>query len=61
MLVNLRSGKAIAGVLWRRGPRFLRLRGAELIEGDRRYPVDGEVLIEWANVDFVQVLPGGGS
>lgn len=58
VLVNLKTGRAVRGVLWaRRGP-FLTLKSAELLEAGRA-PVEvvGEVVIERANVDFVQVLP----
>jgi small nuclear ribonucleoprotein (snRNP)-like protein len=57
VLVNLKTEKAFRGVLWaKRGP-LLVIKHAELLEG-RREPVaiDGEVVVERSNVDFVQVL-----
>ena len=58
VLVNLKTGKAVAGVLWTRRRRLLVLKDATLYEG-REAPVsiDGDVVIERSNVDFVQVLP----
>jgi hypothetical protein len=63
LLVNLRPAadtpdRAIRGVLWdQRGPLLI-LKSAELIEtGQQVRRVDGEVVIERRNVDFVQVLP----
>lgn len=60
VVVNL-SDKAFSGVLWaKRGP-LLVLRGVELLEAGRDpRPVDGEIVIERARVEFTQVLPGGG-
>lgn len=60
VLINLKTDKAFRGVLWaRRGP-LLVLKGPELLEGGRQpVAMDGEVVIERANVDFLQVLPEG--
>jgi hypothetical protein len=57
VLLNVRTDKAFRGILWaKRGP-LLVLKDVELLEGGRP-PVrlDGEVVIERSNVDFVQVL-----
>lgn len=57
VIVNLRTGKAVRGVLMAyRGP-VLVLKNAELIEARAVVPVDGDVVIERTNVDFVQVMP----
>lgn len=60
VVVNL-ADKAFRGVLWaKRGP-LLVLRDAELLEAGREaVRVDGEVVIERARVEFMQVLAGGG-
>lgn len=60
VVVNL-ADKAFTGVLWaQRGP-LLVLRNAELLEAGRDpQPVDGEVVVERARVEFTQVLAGGG-
>jgi hypothetical protein len=60
VVVNL-ADKAFSGILWaKRGP-LLVLRDAELLEAGRvAQPVDGEVVIERAKVEFTQVLAGGG-
>lgn len=55
--VSTKTGKAIAGVLvYQRGPLLI-LKDARLLEAGRA-PVglDGDVLIERSNVDFVQVI-----
>lgn len=58
-IVNLASGTAFRGVIWRRRGPWLVLREAELLS-DRGAPasgkVDGEVLVKLADVDFVQVV-----
>ncbi|MFT2014601.1 hypothetical protein ACMA1D_01950 [Streptomyces sp. 796.1] len=60
VVVNL-AERAFRGVLWaQRGP-LLVLRDAELLEAGREpQPVDGEVVIERARVEFTQVLASGG-
>ncbi|MDT0381424.1 hypothetical protein RM572_21940 [Streptomyces sp. DSM 42041] len=60
VVVNL-ADRAFDGVLWaKRGP-LLVLRDARLLEPGREpVPVDGEVVVERARVEFVQVVPGGG-
>ncbi|PWG13900.1 hypothetical protein DF268_08495 [Streptomyces sp. V2] len=60
VVVNL-ADKAFSGILWaKRGP-LLVLRDVEILEAGRvPQPVDGEVVIERARVEFTQVLAGGG-
>ncbi|WP_354596083.1 hypothetical protein R1Y80_00775 [Streptomyces sp. JL1001] len=57
------ADKAFDAVLWaKRGP-LLVLRDVELLEAGRQpQPVDGEVVVERARVEFIQVLAakGGG-
>ena len=57
VVVSLVDGRAIRGVLWaRRGP-LLVLRGAQLLEPSAQpVDMDGEIVIERARVDFVQVV-----
>lgn len=59
VLVSLRSGPSISGILVRaRGPLLI-VAGASLHEEGAPGPValDGETVIERGNVAFVQVLP----
>lgn len=60
VVVNL-ADKAFRGVLWaKRGP-LLVLRDAELLEAGRETQrVDGEIVVERRQVEFMQVLAGGG-
>jgi small nuclear ribonucleoprotein (snRNP)-like protein len=55
VVVNLKSGKAFQGVLWSQRKDLLVLRDAVLFEHGEQTPVDGEVLVERSNVDFVQI------
>lgn len=55
VVVNLKSGKAFSGVLWDDRKELLVLRNATLHEHGTDTQVDGEVVIERTNIDFVQV------
>ena len=58
VIVNTKTGNAFRGLLWAKKADYLVLRQAEMLgEGATRAPMDGEVVIERANVDFMQVLP----
>ena len=60
VIVNLKTGRAVRGVLWTRRGSSLVLKSAELLEAGRNpTAVIGEVVVDAANVDFVQVLPEG--
>lgn len=57
ILVNLLSGNAVSGVCTLDGRHALLLKGATVHEpGSEPVPADGEVLIDRANVDFIQIL-----
>ena len=57
VIVNTKTDRAFRGVLWRKVRGYLVLREAELLKAKgETTPMDGEVLIESANVDFVQVI-----
>lgn len=60
VLLTTRTGRTFAGVLWaRRGPLLVLVDVTTNVDG-RTVPVDGSVVVERTNVDFVQVLPGEG-
>ncbi|MBN1956200.1 MAG: hypothetical protein JW900_14300 [Anaerolineae bacterium] len=62
VIVNTRTDRAFRGVLWRRRRGYLVLRNAELLRAKGEVtPMDGEVLIEAGNVDFIQVVPASGT
>lgn len=56
-VVNLRSGRSFVGLLWEEGEGYVVLRNAEMLEGRERVPMDGEVVLEISNIEFMQV-PG---
>lgn len=57
VVVNTKTGNAFRGVLWRRRRGYLVLRNAEMLKPRGETVVlDGEVVIERDNVDFLQVL-----
>lgn len=57
VIVNTRTERAFRGVLWRKRWGYLVLRNAEILKPrGETVPVDGEVVIENDNVDFIQVL-----
>lgn len=56
VVVNLRTGSAISGVITKwRGPFYV-LRDATVHEGEQVAPADGEILVEKKNVDYIQAL-----
>lgn len=57
ILCHTKSGRTFRGVLWcKRGP-LLVLKDASILDGAGVLPVDGEVFVERANVDFIQTQP----
>ena len=59
-IVNLKSGTALRGVIWKmRGP-FVVLRNAEILQDrgqqTKQASMDGEVVVRLDDIDFVQVL-----
>lgn len=61
-IVNLKSGSAFRGVIWRRVGGYLVLRQAELLR-PREAPLalDGETLVYERDVDFIQIIQLVGS
>ncbi len=58
VLVNLKTDKAFRGVLFAKRGSILVLKDAALFEAGRPpVPMDGDVVIDRANVDFIQVFP----
>lgn len=58
VVVSLRSGQSIDGVLVERRADFLFVKGASLMDpaSSGPVPMDGEAVIDRDQVDFVQVL-----
>lgn len=54
VVVNLKSGQAVDGYLIRRRGSLLFIRDGNLHEGTDPVPLDGEVIIDRAEVDFIQ-------
>jgi small nuclear ribonucleoprotein (snRNP)-like protein len=61
VIVNLKTGaEALRGILWEADGPFLVLRSAELLETGSTVarPIDGDVVIERTNVDWIQFVDG---
>lgn len=56
VMVNLLSGSAIDGVLWDDRGVLIVLKDANLHSEGGTAPLDGEVVIDRARIDFVQVV-----
>ncbi|WP_237341852.1 hypothetical protein [Williamsia soli] len=56
VVVNLKSGTAVAGVIVGDDPERLTLKGVEVIEpgATAPTPADGEILIDRDHVDYIQ-------
>jgi hypothetical protein len=62
VLVTLESGVSFSGVLWGKRGEYLVLKSAQMHDvGERAVPVDGELVIERGQVDYVQVLSAVGA
>lgn len=56
VIVNLKTGTSFEGVLWRRRRGYLVLRDAKMLRPKGEVlTVDGEVVVDAANVDWIQV------
>jgi hypothetical protein len=57
VLVSLLSGRAVRGVLWQSAGDYILLRSCTLYEkGVEPTPCDGEVLLDKANVEYIQIV-----
>lgn len=58
VLVSLFSGNAVSGVLVSTPGQFLVLKGCQIHDADASAssPADGEIVIDAANVDYMQVV-----
>jgi len=57
VIVNTKTDLAFRGVLWRRRGGYLVLRNAEWLKGrGEGTQMDGEIVIDVSNVDFMQVV-----
>lgn len=58
VIVVSKTGQSFKGVIWSKRGGHIVLKNAQILQdGGMRTPMDGELLIERANVDFIQVLP----
>lgn len=57
VLVALRDGSAVTGLLWTRKGRALVLKSAQLLEpgNDHPVPMDGDLILDREQVVYVQV------
>jgi len=57
VIVNLKSGTVFRGVVYRRVGGFMVLKNAEMLrEKSAATPLDGEVLVQMVDIDFIQVI-----
>ena len=57
VIVNTKTDRAFRGILWRKRWRYLVLRNAELLKPrGETVRMDGEIVIDRDNVDFIQVV-----
>ncbi len=56
VMVNLDDGTALSGVLWEDRKPLLVLRDARLRANSQVAPLDGDVVVDYARILFVQVV-----
>lgn len=60
VIVNLKTGNAIKGILWdQRGGLLILKQALFLTPGGEPSKVDGEALVQVTDIEFTQVLPEG--
>lgn len=55
VIVNLKSNVSFRGIMWYTDKRYLVLRNAQILNQDLK-KLDGEVVIERKEVEFIQVI-----
>jgi hypothetical protein len=53
-IVNLKSGTAFRGLVYRKAGMFYVMRQAVLLPDNK--PIDGELLVKIDDIDFIQLL-----
>ena len=54
-IINLKTNVSFRGIIWYTTGRYIIMRNAELL-GDNPKQLDGEVIIERKEVEFIQVI-----
>lgn len=61
VVINLKTGRGVDGLLIRKSGDLLFLRNATALEpGAQPLPLDGEAIVQRQDVDFIQTLVRGG-
>lgn len=55
-IITMKTGPAFKGLLASEDTRALVLVNVEAVDGDKLTPVDGEVIVPWADVKYLQKL-----
>lgn len=57
VIVNLKTGTAFRGVVWRQTGGYMVLRNAVVLHRNKEsQSVDGEVVVNRSEIEFIQVL-----
>jgi hypothetical protein len=61
VIVNLKAGRSFRGVLWQRTGGFLVLKQAVMLRPrEAPLPIDGDTLVAFGEIEFVQVVQATG-
>jgi hypothetical protein len=61
VVINLKTGRGVDGLLVRKAGELLFLRNATALEpGASPVPMDGETVVQRCDIDFIQTLDRGG-
>ncbi len=61
VIINMKSGNAFEGILWDQAGSLIVLRHARLLSPQSPpVDVDGEVIIERSDIEFIQLTHSGG-
>ena len=57
VVVNCKTDTVFKGVVYKRTPKYIIMKNVQLLQqAGEALKIDGEVMIDRANVDFIQVL-----
>lgn len=55
VVLIMKSGQTMAGVVWEMRGKWVLLKGASLVQGDKVLPLDGDIVVAQSDVLLYQI------